>query len=203
MLADEIRKGPLPVELVARYGSQIASALAEAHAHGIVHRDLKPANIMITRHGVKVLDFGLAKLACETGLTETNMAVGTPSHMAPEQMEGREADARTDLFALGLVLYQMAVGRLPFPGASLGRMLSIGTPSAVPPLSGERAGIPPSLDGLVAKKVEKDPDNRCSSAADVAHELSGLAEQLHAPSTTTALALLTCSPKAAQNRIRF
>ena len=86
MLADEIRKGPLPVELVARYGSQIASALAEAHAQGIVHRDLKPANIMITRHGVKVLDFGLAKLACETGLTETNMAVGAPSHMAPEQI---------------------------------------------------------------------------------------------------------------------
>ena len=112
-LSDEIKDGPLAPETAARYGAQIASALAEAHARGVVHRDLKPGNIMITRHGVKVLDFGLAKVATEPGLTMTNIIMGTPAYMAPEQTEGREADAPADLFALGLVLYKMLTGRLP------------------------------------------------------------------------------------------
>jgi serine/threonine protein kinase len=113
-LADEIKNGPLAIEQVARYGAQIAAALAEAHSHGIVHRDLKPGNIMVTRHGVKVLDFGLAKMASEVGLTEANVVMGTPLYMAPEQVEGGESNARTDLFALGLVLYEMARGNCRF-----------------------------------------------------------------------------------------
>ena len=108
-LATEIKKGPMAPELVARYGAQIAGALAEAHSRDIVHRDLKPANIMLTRHGVKVVDFGLAKMLSETGLTDTSVVMGTPAYMAPEQVEGREPTGLADLFALGLVLYEMSV----------------------------------------------------------------------------------------------
>ena len=156
-LAAEIKKGPLSPETAARYGAQIAGALAEAHALGIVHRDLKPSNVMLTRHGVKVLDFGLAKVLTQTGITETNAVMGTPAYMAPEQVEGREPGSAADLFSLGLVLYEMAVGKLPFPGASLGQMLSSGAHPAMPQPSRERTGVPASLDGLVAKLLEKDP----------------------------------------------
>jgi serine/threonine protein kinase len=186
-LAAELQKGPLAPERVARYGAQIAEALAEAHALGIVHRDLKPANLMVTRHGVKVLDFGLAKTTpeaksqCEPGITETGAVMGTPAYMAPEQAEGREPGSVTDLFSLGLVLYEMAVGKLPFPGASLGQMLASGSQPAVPPPSRAGAGVPASLDGLVAKLLQKDPAERPQSAAGVARELSTLADRLAAP----------------------
>jgi len=161
-LAEELRKGPLAPELAARYGAQIASALAEAHARGIVHCDLKPANIMLTRHGVKVLDFGLAKMLSESGESEPRAAMGTPAYMAPEQAEGREPDSLTDLFSLGLVLYEMASGKRPFVG--------------------ERAGVPRGLDGLITKLLEKDPAARPQSAAEVAAELAALADPAHAAS---------------------
>jgi eukaryotic-like serine/threonine-protein kinase len=179
-LAAEIKKGPLAPERVARYGAQIAGALAEAHALGIVHRDLKPSNVMVTRHGIKVLDFGLAKMLSETAITDTDAVMGTPAYMAPEQVEGREPSASADLFALGLVLYEMAVGKLPFPGASLGRMLSSGSNPPVPVPSRERVGVPASLDGLVAKLLQKDPALRPQSASEVARELSSLADRLAA-----------------------
>lgn len=180
-LAAEIEKGPLAIASVARYGSQIASALAEAHARGIVHRDLKPGNIMVTRHGIKVLDFGLARTLAETRITETNAILGTPAYMSPEQVEGRDSTAAADLFALGLVLHEMTTGRLPFPGASLGQMLAGGSQAGVPPPSSARAGVPPSLDALVTKLLQRDPARRCQSAAEVARELSALAERLTAP----------------------
>ncbi len=180
-LAAEIKKGPLAPETAARYGAQIAAALAEAHVRGIVHRDLKPANIMITPHGIKVLDFGLAKMLSDPGSTESNAIMGTPAYMAPEQVEGREPTSGTDLFALGLVLYEMSVGRLPFPGASLGQMLSSGVRAAVPQPSRERTGVPAVLDGLVARLLEKDTAKRPQSASDVARELSALADRLTAP----------------------
>jgi eukaryotic-like serine/threonine-protein kinase len=180
-LAAEIMKGPLAPETAARYGAQIAGALAEAHELGIVHRDLKPSNVMVTRHGVKVLDFGLAKVLSTTGITESNGVMGTPAYMAPEQVEGRDPSSVTDLFSLGLVLYEMAVGKLPFPGASLGQMLSSGAQTAVPQPSRERVGLPASLDGLVARLLEKDPAKRPQSASEVARELSALADRLAAP----------------------
>jgi eukaryotic-like serine/threonine-protein kinase len=182
-LAAEIKKGPLALESVARYGAQIANALAEAHALGIVHRDLKPSNIMVTRHGVKVLDFGLAKILpgtvarSETGLTETGGVMGTPAYMAPEQVEGREPSSVTDLFSLGLVLYEMAAGKLPYPGASLGQMLSSGSRTAIPAASGERAAIPASLDALIARLLEREPAKRPQSAAEVAGELATITER--------------------------
>ncbi len=180
-LATEIKKGPLAPVMAARYGAQIAGALAEAHLLGMVHRDLKPPNIMLARHGVKVLDFGLAKMLATTGTTQTDAVMGTPAYMAPEQLESREPTAATDLFALGLVLFEMSVGRLPFPGASLGQMLSSSVHTTVPAPSRERSGIPPALDALVSKLLEKDPARRPQSAAEVARELSSIADRLAAP----------------------
>ena len=180
-MAAELKKGPLPPETAARYSAQIAGALAEAHSLGIVHRDLKPSNIMLTPHGVKVLDFGLAKMLFEPGTTDTNAIMGTPAYMAPEQLESQEPTAATDLFALGLVLFEMSVGRLPFPGASLGRMLSSGAHTTVPAPSRERSGVPPAMDALVSKLLEKDPAHRPQSAAEVVRELSSIADRLAAP----------------------
>jgi serine/threonine protein kinase len=174
-LAEEIRKGPIAPELASHYGAQIAAALADAHAEGIVHRDLKPGNIMLTRHGVKVLDFGLARMVSEQGLTETSVIMGTPAYMAPEQLKGNEADARTDLFALGLVLYEMVGGRLPFPGASLGSMLAgVTTVSIDPPC---KAGTKPAsrLNALILALLKREPRDRPQSAATVRQELLALA----------------------------
>src|SRR5687768_11817315 len=130
-LADRLLKGPLPLEQTLRYGVQIADALDKAHRQGIVHRDLKPGNVMLTKSGVKLLDFGLAKavasasqqssltaLPTQVGLTKEGTILGTFQYMAPEQLEGKTADARTDIFAFGCVLYEMATGKKAFSGAT-------------------------------------------------------------------------------------
>src|SRR5215813_6561552 len=123
-LSERLAKGPLPLEQTLRYGTEIADALDKAHRQGIVHRDLKPGNVMLTRSGVKLLDFGLAKavapasekssltsLPTQQGLTQEGAILGTFQYMAPEQLEGKDADGRTDIFALGATLYEMATGR--------------------------------------------------------------------------------------------
>jgi Tol biopolymer transport system component len=180
-LAEETRKGPMAPELASHYGAQIAAALAEAHGQGIVHRDLKPRNIMLTRHGVKVLDFGLARIVSELGLTETNVIMGTPAYMAPEQLKGIEADARTDLFALGLVLYEMVAGKLPWPGASLGSMLAGGTEISIDPPC--KAGTKPAarLNALILSLLKREPRDRPQSAAVVRQELLQLTEPAGKP----------------------
>jgi Tol biopolymer transport system component/predicted Ser/Thr protein kinase len=175
-LSTHIRKGPLPIDEVLRYGAQIADALTEAHRAGIVHRDLKPGNVMLSRHGVKVLDFGLAKITepAEPTITQPFAVLGTPAYMAPEQVGGRHADARSDLFALGLILYEMTTGQLPMPGASLGSVLH-GNPSAdVTPPSKIRTKAPPALDHLLSRLLAADPARRPVSAAAVAAELRAL-----------------------------
>ena len=133
-LADRLAKGPLPTEELLRFGSEIADALGAAHRHGIVHRDLKPANVMLTRTGAKLLDFGVARLlerekagdpaevsslpTAAMPLTGEGAVIGTVQYMAPEQVDGKPVDARADLFALGVVLYEMATGRRAFSGTS-------------------------------------------------------------------------------------
>jgi serine/threonine protein kinase/Tol biopolymer transport system component len=174
-LSVRISKGALPIDEVLRYGAQIADALTEAHRAGIVHRDLKPGNVIISRHGVKVLDFGLAKMteAPEPTLTQPFAVLGTPAYMSPEQVAGRHADARSDLFALGLILYEMATGQLPLPGASLGSVLHRGGKADVTPPSKIRTDRSPALDDLIARLLAADPARRPASAAVVATELRG------------------------------
>src|SRR5580704_8845507 len=145
-LASRLKKGPLPIDLVLQYAAQIASALAVAHSKGIVHRDLKPGNIMLTRSGVKVLDFGLAKTIGDETLTLG--VLGTPAYMSPEQREGRRCDHRTDIYAFGLILREMATGRRGT------------TPSAAEA---------PQFKQLVDRCLRGDPDDRWQSAGDLAN----------------------------------
>lgn len=183
-LAARLKRGRLSLQETLKYGEQIANALAAAHAKGITHRDLKPGNIMVTDHGVKVLDFGLAKSLHDATMTASHVAMGTPAYMAPEQVEGKEADARADLFALGIVVYEMAAGKRPFPNASLGGMLVAGSVIA-PDLSRTCVDVPADLDALVAKLLAKDPSDRFQSAAEVARELSGIEHRLASPAAAT------------------
>jgi eukaryotic-like serine/threonine-protein kinase len=179
MLNARIRCGKLPLEQVLQYGQQIASALGEAHARGIIHRDLKPGNIMFTETGMKVLDFGLAKVASPAlqSLTESHAVMGTPAYMAPEQVRGEHAGPAADLFALGLVLYEMAEGRLPVPGVSLASAWTSGTTVEIPPLS-DRSRTARGLSKLIWQLLELAPERRPGSAAEVRDRLDRLAADL-------------------------
>ncbi len=174
-LKQRIARGRLPLEDVLTIGDQITAALAEAHLRGIVHRDLKPGNIMLTHAGVKVLDFGLAKIVSDsaTQLTKTAAVMGMLAYMAPEQVEGKAADSRSDLFSLGLLLYEMAAGQLPFPGASLGSMLISGD-VAVPPPSKFNREIPRAFEALVEELLAPDPAVRPQSVGAVRSQLAKL-----------------------------
>lgn len=181
-LAARLRREQLPIADVLGFGARIADALAAAHEHGIIHRDLKPANIMLSRHGVKVLDFGLAKLSdSEDRITQSHFVMGTPAYMAPEQVTGEAAGPGTDLFALGLVLYEMTAGKLPFPGVSLGRMFAGDSQATPPSLPRERAGLPAGLDPLIANLLQKDPSRRGPSAAETARRLEAMANPAAPP----------------------
>jgi hypothetical protein len=193
MLSDRLEKGALPGDQVLRIGVQIAEALDKAHKHGIVHRDLKPGNIMLTKTGVKLLDFGLAKLSAppavspeltslpterarDQPLTEKGTILGTFQYMAPEQIEGAEADARTDIFSLGSVLYEMATGRKAFTGKSRASLLGSILKDDPPSISSIQKMTPPALDRVVKTCLAKDPDDRWQSARDVKSELLWIAE---------------------------
>ncbi len=188
-LADVLAKGPLPLDQVIRYGAQVAEALSAAHRQGIVHRDLKPGNVMLTKSGAKLLDFGLARSAADSpvkGLTEMltqarpltteGTILGTFQYMAPEQLEGQEADARTDIFALGALLYEMATGKRAFQGNSKTSLIAAIVSQHPAPISSVTSVTPPALDHIVSRCLEKDPDDRWQSAHDVASELRWLSE---------------------------
>jgi len=186
-LAQRLAKGGLPLDQVFRIGTEIASALDKAHRGGVVHRDLKPGNIMLTKAGAKLLDFGLAKSALvldgDPGgatvtqpLTSAGMLLGTFQYMAPEQLEGREADARTDIFALGAVLYEMSTGRRAFEGSSRASLIASIMSAQPRAISELQPMTPPALDRLIRKCLAKDPENRWQNSADVADELRWIAE---------------------------
>jgi eukaryotic-like serine/threonine-protein kinase len=193
-LADRLSKGPLPLEQTLRYGMQIADALEKAHKQGIVHRDLKPGNIMLTKSGAKLLDFGLAKfaireasdalsrVATEDGnLTAEGTILGTVQYMAPEQLEGSGADARTDIFALGAVLYEMVTGKKAFTGKSRASLITAIMSKDPEPISNVQPMTPRALDRLVRISLAKDPDARWQTAHDVMLEIQGVSESISQP----------------------
>jgi eukaryotic-like serine/threonine-protein kinase len=185
-LAERLRRGPLRLEQVLRHAVTIADALAAAHARGIVHRDLKPGNVMLTREGTKLLDFGLAKLrpldgwdgkSTEATGTREELVAGTPPYMAPEQLERGTADARTDIFALGAVIFEMATGERAFTADSPARLLAKVLEADAPSLAALRPGVPPALDRLVGRCLRKDPAERWQAAADVGLRLREISDQ--------------------------
>ncbi|HTK94519.1 MAG TPA: protein kinase [Terriglobales bacterium] len=181
-LAERLARGPLPLEQVLTYGEQIADALERAHRQGIVHRDLKPGNVMLTKAGAKLLDFGLAKPVAQhvavTGeftrshpITAEGSIVGTYQYMSPEQIDGREADRRSDIFAFGAMLYEMATGKKAFEGKSPISIASAILEKDPPPISTVQPVSPPGLDRVVQSCLAKDPEMRWQSAHDVKLEL--------------------------------
>jgi Tol biopolymer transport system component len=183
-LRTKLLTGPLPVRKAVDYALQIARGLAAAHDQGIVHRDLKPENVFITRDGrVKILDFGLAKLlgkppagddATRTVASDVNSVVGTVGYMSPEQARGRPTDARSDLFALGAILYEMLSGVRAFRGDSAADTISAILHHDPPELTSQNASVPPALERIVRHCLEKSPEERFQSARDVAFDLESL-----------------------------
>ena len=177
-------KGPRPIERILQYAAQICDALHAAHSKGITHRDLKPANILLTKQGIKLLDFGLAKrtelkpVNDETltlALTGEGVILGTPQYMAPEQIEGRQADARSDIFALGCVLYEMVTGRKAFEGKSVSAVAAAILARDPDPIE------PGSLQRVIQSCLAKDPDDRWQSARDVKLALAPVSDKTDAP----------------------
>ena len=190
-LAKRLEKGPLPFDQALQYGVQIAAALDKAHRSGVVHRDLKPANIMLTKSGVKLLDFGLAKPVSEAfasgqtlsispatsrPLTAEGAIVGTMQYMSPEQLEGKETDARSDLFSFGAVLYEMLTGNHAFNGKSQASVIAAILEHEPKPLSAFQPMAPPALDRLIRTCLAKDPEERIQTAHDVKLQLQWIAE---------------------------
>jgi len=188
-LGERIAQGAIPASDVLPIARQIADALQAAHEQGIIHRDLKPANIKLRPDGtVKVLDFGLA---LNQSAADADRAVGTPAYMAPEQIQGRGSDGRSDLFAFGLVLYEMVTGRLPFPGGSLGSLLASGRDVAIQPPSGTRSRNAAGLGALILGLLERNPARRPQSAAAVRQDLLALGNPPLVRPATMAAAVLS------------
>jgi len=178
LLSDRVRKGPLPVDKALAYAIEIADALDKAHALGIVHRDLKPGNVMLTKSGTKLLDFGLARSTRTPSrdVTQTGMILGTLRYMSPEQLKGAEADARSDVWAFGCLLYQMLTGRAPFDRESESAIGAAILETDPAPLSSVARGVPPTLQRVVDRCLAKVPDDRWQSIADLRHELEWIAK---------------------------
>ncbi len=186
-LADRLHQGPLPLREALELAAQIADALAAAHDKGVIHRDLKPANVMLTKSGAKLLDFGVAKLTgrgdalasvelAATSLTSPGTVIGTLQYMAPEQIEGRAADARTDLWALGAMIYETVTGRRAFEAPTSATLIAAILEHEPTSLSALQPFTPPGLNRLVRQCLAKSPDDRPETANEIANELRWMRE---------------------------
>ena len=186
-LAERLERGAVPLDQALVIAVQIADALNALHRKDIVHRDLKPGNVMLTAAGAKLLDFGLAKLrdseydparqpTKSLSLTDDGSVLGTLPYMAPEQIEGHDVDARTDIFSLGTLLYEMIAGRRPFVGDTRASVIAAIVGVEPPSLTSLQPGVPPSLERLIGRCLAKDPEVRWQTARDVATELRWIAE---------------------------
>src|SRR5499426_3077240 len=188
-LAARIARGPLPLDEALKVGIAIADALDKAHEKGVTHRDLKPGNVMLTATGAKLLDFGLAKLKQQSGpsndptprpadsdATSPGTILGTMQYMAPEQLEGKEADARTDIFAFGATLYEMVSGKKAFEGKSRAHLIAAIVSADPEPLTNTQPETPPALGFVVKRCLAKDPEERLQTAWDLLQQLRWIAE---------------------------
>ncbi len=208
-LADVITRGPLSPADVVKYGAQVADALSAAHRAGVIHRDLKPANVMITKSGAKLLDFGLAKSSVvefsiddatqHKPLTQEGTILGTFQYMAPEQLEGQEADPRTDIFALGALLHEMATGQRAFTGKTKTSLIAAIVKEQPPPIAQLQPLTPPGLQHVVDRCLAKERDDRWQSALDVASELRWIS----AAGSQSGVALPGISGRSRRNRMAF
>ena len=211
-----ISSNGLPAERVIEIAGAMAEALSAAHEKGIVHRDLKPANVMVTNDGrVKVLDFGLAKdVGAETstdatltsaGHTQAGVVMGTPAYMSPEQVSGRTLDHRTDIFSLGVLLYEMSAGHRPFEGTSSAELISSILRDSPPSITDLRPELPADLSRIIRRCLEKDPRYRMQTARDVSNEFRDMARTTTQPtpiSTSTARTVTTPGSGSARATVR-
>ena len=186
-LKEKIEHGPLPFTDAIDAAVQVGQGLAKAHEAGITHRDIKPANLMLTVDGtVKILDFGLAKLAGAEGITQTGTALGTVAYMSPEQLRGQEVDQRSDIWSLGVVTYEMVAGQRPFKGEQL-QAVSVGILQSQPaPLTGSRTGVPLELERVVDRALAKAVADRYQTVADLLSELRMVKRALDSGATAAA-----------------
>lgn len=202
-LSSRLQKGALPIADLLRYSIQIADALDKAHKKGIIHRDLKPGNIIITRSGVKLLDFGLAKIAdqkpasdvsqlatAHKELTKEGTILGTMQYMAPEQLEAKESDARTDIFAFGAVMYEMATGKKAFDANSQASLIAAILKEEPKPITEFQPLSPPILERMIRTCLAKDPEDRWQNAHDISNELRWMAES----SASTVSSAISAAP---------
>jgi len=216
-LADRLEKGRLPVSQVLQYGAQIASALDKAHRNGVTHRDLKPGNIMLTSSGAKLLDFGLAKTEPwltlgatltditprATPMTQQGAIVGTVQYMAPEQVEGKEVDARSDIFALGAVLYEMVTGDRAFQGNSPLSVASAILEKEPKSIRTLQSLTPPALERTIQLCLTKDPEQRWQSAGDLRNELRWIADGSSQSGMTTGVPTAAAHGGSSSSRIAW
>jgi eukaryotic-like serine/threonine-protein kinase len=172
-LRDRLQQGAMPLDEAVDIAAQVASGLAVAHAQGVVHRDIKPGNIMMIGQGqAKIMDFGIARMKSSDVHTQSGTMMGSPKYMSPEQVGGHPVDARSDIFSLGSVLYEMLTGVQAFAGGNLGQLLNAILHASQPPLSHHRQGIPAVLEAVVARALQKNPQARYQDAGEMARDLA-------------------------------